>query len=89
MAEIDKSSPFYQDESGRTSLFYAVEKGDLATVRKIIFRLTGTGLFPQRLALLSKKDNEGKTAADVAKENGFEEIYDLLRGEELRMEHFE
>ena len=82
-------SLFEQDENGRTSLFDAAESGNEAEVRKIIFSLTGTGLFPQRLGLISIKDNNGETAADVAEKNGHSTIAQLLRGEQFRMEYFE
>ena len=82
-------SPFDRDSQGRTSLFYAAEKGDEEAVRRIIFRLTGTGIFPQRLSLISIKDNDGLTAADVAQQNGHTSIADLLRNEQFRMEYFE
>ncbi len=80
---------FVQDEYGRTSLFYAAEKGDEAKVRKIIFSLMGTGIFPQRLGLISIQDHQGNTAADVAEQNGHTDIAQLLRGEQFRMEYFE
>ena len=80
---------FVRDSLGRTPLFYAVELGLMQEVRAMIFSLTGTGIFPQRLALLEKKDNEGLTAADVAEQNGHEEIAKLLRHEQIRMEYFE
>jgi ankyrin repeat protein len=85
----NKSDPFAQDAKGRTSLFYAAEKGDLAQVRRIIFGLTGTGLSPQRLGLISIQDASGLTAADVAEQAGHNEIAELLRGEQVRMEYYE
>jgi hypothetical protein len=58
-------------------------------VRKMIFSLRGTGMSPPRLALISTTDYSGLTAADVAEENGHEDIARLLRSEEGRMEYFE
>jgi 2'-5' RNA ligase len=83
------TGPFAQDSAGRTTLFYAAERGDLEQVRRIIFRLTGTGLSPQRLALLEIEDASGLTAADVAEQAGHKEIADLLRSEWVRMEYYE
>jgi hypothetical protein len=70
-------------------LFYAAERGDLAEVRRIIYSLAGTGLSPQRLALISIVDESGLTAADVAQQAGHIEIAALLNGEQGRMEWFE
>ena len=87
---MSNSSPlFTEDENGRTALFHAAAQGDMAQVRSIIFSLTGTGLFPQRLALISHKDNKGATAADLAASHGHHEIAKLLRSEQIRMEYFE
>jgi ankyrin repeat protein len=83
------SALFARDSSGRTSLFYAAERGDLEEVRRIIFSLAGTGVWCQRLALLEIKDSSGLTASDVAEQAGHKEIADLLRGEQMRMEFFE
>jgi len=55
----------------------------------MIFSLTGTGFYPQRLGLIEIKDHEGLTAADVAEQNGHQAIANLLRGEMGRMEYFE
>ena len=85
----DKSNLFAQDSAGRTSLFYAAERGDLEQVRRIIFSLAGTGLWCQRLALIEIKDSSGLTASDVAEQAGHKEIANLLRGEQMRMEYFE
>ena len=79
---------FSKDSVGRTTLFYAAESGDIDQVRRIIFSLAGTGLSPQRLALISIEDASGLTAADVAEQAGHEEIAGLLRSEEGRMEFF-
>jgi hypothetical protein len=46
-------------------------------------------MFPPRLALITKKDNSGLTAADVAEKNGHQAIADLLHKEEIRMEYYE
>ena len=80
---------FARDERGRTVLFDAAERGSWDDVWQLIFGLTGTGLAPQRLALLEIKDHDGLTAADVAERSGHTEIADLLRGEQGRMEFFE
>ena len=85
----NKPDLFAQDSVGRTTLFYAAERGDIAQVRRIIFSLAGTGLYPQRLSLMETKDSSGLTAADVAEQAGHKEIADLLRGEQGRMEFFE
>ena len=82
------SDPFARDSAGRTALFYAAERGDLEEVQRIIFGLAGTGLWPQRLALIEIKDASGLTASDVAEQAGHEEIAALLRGEQMRMEYF-
>ncbi len=55
----------------------------------MIFSLTGTGFYPQRLGLIEIKDHDGLTAADLAEQNGHQAIADLLRGEMWRMEYFE
>jgi hypothetical protein len=39
--------------------------------------------------LIERKDASGLTASDVAEQAGHEEIADLLRGEQMRMEYFE
>ena len=86
---MSETGLFARDSVGRTSLFYAAERGDLAEVRRIIFSLAGTGLSCQRLALLVIKDSSGLTASDVAERAGHKEIADLLVGEQMRMEFFE
>jgi len=85
----EKSDPFVQDIVGRTSLFYAAERGDLKEVRRVIFSLAGTGLSCQRLSLIGIRDSSGLTASDVAEQAGHKGIADLLRGEQMRMEFFE
>ena len=80
---------FVRDEHGRTALIVAAAEGRQEEVSRIIFSLAGTGLAPQRLALISMEDNEGLTAADVAESAGHQAIADLLRGEQGRMELFE
>lgn len=85
----DRPNPFARDPSGRTALHYAAESGDLEQVRRIIYSLAGTGLSPQRLALIEIRDSLGLTASDVAERAGHGEIADLLRGEQMRMEFFE
>jgi hypothetical protein len=44
---------------------------------------------PPRLALITQEDVLGLTAADLAEQNGHEEIAQLLRSEQGRMEFFE
>ena len=85
----NNSDQFARDSSRRTRLFHAAERGDLDEVRRIIYSLTGTGLSPQRLSLITIRDSAGLTAADVAEQAGNQEIADLLRGEQARMEYFE
>lgn len=78
-----------QDALGRTSLFYAAEKGLEEEVWEIIFSFRGTGLSPTRLKLITTKDHSGLTAADVAEQKGHKEIARLLRVEQARMEYHE
>ena len=80
---------FETDSLGRTTLFYAAEIGDLETVKAIIYKLAGTGMSPQRLALINRKEKKGLTAIDIAEEAGNSEIAALLRSEKGRMEFFE
>ena len=80
---------FEQDALGRTPLFYAAEKGLEEEVREMIFSLRGTGLGLARLKLITTEDHSGLTAADVAEQNGHEEIARLLRVEQGRMEYYE
>lgn len=80
---------FQTDDRGRTILFFHAAAGNLAEVEKILFQLAGTGMSPQRLALINHRDKEGLTAIDVAARNGNGEIEDLLRSEKGRMEYFE
>ena len=84
-----RSALFDRDDSGRTRLFYAAEKGLEKEVQEMIFSLGGTGLGPERLALISIQDHSGLTAADLAEQNGHDQIAELLRGEQFRMEYFE
>jgi ankyrin repeat protein len=46
-------------------------------------------MFPPRPSLITTKDHSGLTAADLAEQNGHEEIVRLLRSEQGRMEFFE
>ncbi len=80
---------FKTDKRGRTTLFYAAEIGDMETVKAIIYKLAGTGVSCQRLALINRKDLAGLTAIDVAAQAGNSEIVDLLQSEKMRMEFFE
>ena len=80
---------FKTDKRGRTTLFYAAEIGDIETVKAIIYKLAGTGVSCQRLALINIKDLEGLTAIDIAEEVGNSEIAALLRSKKGRMEFFE
>jgi hypothetical protein len=86
---MSRSDPFARDSVGRTSLFYAAERGDGEEVERIIYSLAGTGLSCQRLSLITIRDNFGLTASDVAAQAGHQEIADLLTGEQMRMEFFE
>lgn len=86
---MNSSNVFAQDSVGRTTLFYAAERGDIDQVRRIIYSLAGTGLSCQRLSLIGIKDSLGLTASDVAEQAGHKEIASLLRGEQGRMEFFE
>ena len=83
------SDHFARDKLGRTRLFHAAEHGDLDEVRSIIYSLTGTGISPQRLSLITIRDSSGLTAADVAERAGNQDIANLLRSEQMRMEYFE
>ena len=85
---MNRLDPFVRDAAGRTALFYAAERGDIDEVRRIIFSLTGTGLWPQRLGLIEITDSSGLTASDVAEQSGHDEIADLLRREQVRMEYY-
>jgi len=79
---------FKTDDMGRTELFFYAGSGDLKAVESLIFSLAGTGMCPQRLSMIEHKDKNGKTAADVAEENGHTEISRLLNSEQGRMEYF-
>lgn len=83
------SDLFKTDKRGRTTLFYAAEIGDIETVKAIIYKLAGTGISCQRLALINQKDLKGLTAIDVAARAGYSEIANLLQSEKMRMEFFE
>ena len=85
----EKADLFARDSVGRTSLFYAAERGDLKEVSRMIYGLAGTGLCCQRLSLIGIRDSSGLTASDVAEHAGHKEIADLLRSEQGRMEFFE
>lgn len=82
-------SVFDVDDHGRTVLFHYAGTGNIEEVEKIVFRLPGTGMSPQRLALISHKDNDGLTAADIAEKSGHTKIANLLNKEQGRMEFFE
>ena len=84
-----QNSFFKTDEKGRTTLFYAAEIGDIEAVKAIIYKLAGTGVSCQRLALINRKDMDGLTAIDIAEKVGNKEIVDLLQVEKMRMEFFE
>ena len=84
-----ESDVFAQDSVGRTTLFYAAERGDLTEVRRMIYSLAGTGLSCQRLSLIVIRDSSGLTASDVAERAGHKGIAELLRTEQGRMEFFE
>lgn len=86
---MGRSDFFKTDSRGRTTLFYAAEIGDIETVKAIIYKLVGTGISCQRLALINRKDSAGLTAIEVAEQAGNNEIADLLRSEKFRMEFYE
>ncbi len=86
---MGRSDFFKTDSRGRTTLFYAAEIGDIETVKAIIYKLVGTGISCQRLALINRKDSMGLTAIEVAEQAGNNEIADLLRSEKFRMEFYE
>lgn len=79
---------FDMDNQGRTRLFYAAERGDQTAVERMIFRFPGTGFYPQRLGFIESKDKHGLMAADVAEQNGHEEIAKVLRSQVGLMENF-
>lgn len=85
---MPRSPLFNKDNEGRTSLFHAAKEGDIQAVKRIIYSLSGTGLWPERLSLITNKDNNGKTAIDAAQQAGNDDIAQLLAGEQGRMEHF-
>jgi maltose O-acetyltransferase len=87
--QVRRSRLLEQDALGRTPLFYAAEQGLEEKVREMIFSFSGTGLSLARLKLIAIKDHSGLTAADVAEQNGHEEIASLLRSEQVRMEYYE
>lgn len=84
-----QNSFFKTDVRGRTTLFYAAEIGDIEVVKAIIYKLAGTGVSCQRLALINRKDMDGLTAIDVAEKTGNREIANLLQTEKMRMEFYE
>ena len=86
---MNSQSFFKNDTQGRTTLFHAAEIGDLESIKAIIFKLTGTGVCCQRLALINHQDDNGSTVIDVAKQSGHTEIADFLLSEKCRMEYFE
>ena len=81
--------PFAVDQFGQTRLIRFAAQGDLDAVEKLVFSLPGTGCSCQRLALIKKADSAGKTAGDIAEENGHDEIAALLGREQRRMEWYE
>ncbi len=85
----DSNMLFRRDARGRTPLFQTAAQGDYQAVCAMLFSLSGTGLYPQRLALIAIRDDAGLTAADVAEQNGHRAIAELLRGDQGRMEMFE
>ena len=96
--DSDSSAPFpkaipYQelfdkDHQGRTRLFYAAAAGDLKAVEKMIYRFPGTGFYPQRMGFITTEDKNGRTAADVAEQNGQKELALFLRYQVWSMENF-
>lgn len=87
-ALIPSSELLSKDYRGRTRLFYAAEWGDQKAVEGMIFGLPGTGFYPQRLGFIESKDVDGLTAADVAEQNGHDEIAKLLRYQAWFMETY-
>ncbi len=85
---MPRSPLFDQDDNGRTSLFEAALSGSIRDVEQILFRLTGTGMSPERLALINHKDTNGESAIDAAQKAGHQDIADLLAGEKGRMVFF-
>ncbi|MBW1765361.1 MAG: ankyrin repeat domain-containing protein [Deltaproteobacteria bacterium] len=80
---------FLRDKDGRTALFYAAERGDEEIVWMLLSSLAGTGIGPQRGALLEVRDNDGVLAEDWAQINGQEEIRRILSIERQRIAYFE
>ncbi len=80
---------FKLDLMGRTTLFYVAGSGDMEAVKQMIYSLSGTGINLQRLSLITIKDINEHTAADMAEQAGHTEIASLLRSEQGRMEFFE
>ena len=80
---------FDEDDNGRTILFHYAAIGNFEEVENIVFKLSGTGLSPQRLSLIKHKDKDGLTASDVAENAGHQDIADFLNHEEVRMEYYE
>ncbi len=76
---------FLTDYDGRTSLFYAAERGNEEIIWTLLHSLTSI----QRGALLNIKDNDGKLAEDWAQINGQEKIKRILSVERQRIEYFE
>ena len=85
----EKPDPFAMDQFGQTQLIRLAAMGDFDAVEKLVFSLPGTGFSCQRLALIKKTDSDGKTASDVAEENGHDAIAELLGRERRRMEWYE
>lgn len=81
--------PFAVDELGRTALHRACAQGDRGAVWDVLRVVAGTGVFPQRQALLEVRDRSGRTAADIAEQSGHLELAEELRGEWMRMDFFE
>ncbi len=86
---MNEKNLFTLDLMGRTALFYVAGGGDIDAVNRMIYSLSGTGMSPQRLNLISIKDVNGLTAIDMAEQAGHKEIANLLRSEKGRMEFFE
>ncbi len=85
---MTQDSFFKTDKRVRTTLFYAAEIGDFETVKAIIYNLAGTGMSPQKLALINHKDKKGLTAIEITKKAGNSEIATLLQSEKGRTEFF-
>lgn len=84
-----KKEKIKKSEIKNKKLFDAIENRDLEKVKKIIFSFPGTGTYPQRLTILESVNVEGKTPLEIAEENDYKEIVELIKTEILRMKYCE